>query len=40
MEVVVENVGVNQLLALPIHDADVHLARVQVDSQLNSVVEV
>ena len=31
-EVVVFDVGVDQLLALPIHDADVHLARMQIDS--------
>ena len=32
LEVVVFDVGVNQLLALAIHDADVHLACVQIDS--------
>ena len=31
-EVVVFDVGVDQLLALPVHDADVHLAGVQIDS--------
>ena len=31
-EVVVLDVGVDQLLALAIHEADVHLARMQVDS--------
>ena len=31
-EVVVPDIGVDQFLALPIHDADVHLARVQIDS--------
>jgi len=32
VEVVVKDVGVDQFLALPVHDADVHLARVQIDS--------
>src|SRR5436309_939776 len=32
LEVVVLDVGVDQLFALPIHDADVHLARMQIDS--------
>ena len=31
-EVVVLDIGVDQLPALPIHDADVHLACVQIDS--------
>jgi len=31
-EVVVQDVAVDQFLALAIHDADVHLARMQVDS--------
>ena len=31
-EVVVFDVGMDELLALAIHDADVHLASVQVDS--------
>jgi hypothetical protein len=32
LEVVVLDVAVDQLLALAIHDADVHLVSVQVDS--------
>src|SRR5215510_2295783 len=32
LEVVVLDVAMDQLLALTVHDADVHLARVQVDS--------
>jgi hypothetical protein len=32
LEVVVEDVGVNELFTLAVHDADVHLASVQVDS--------
>src|SRR5439155_19172051 len=32
LEVVVLDVGVDQLFALPVHDADVHLARVQINS--------
>ena len=32
LEVVVFDIGVDQLLALPIHDADVHLAGMQIDS--------
>ncbi len=32
LEVVVLDVGVDQFLALPIHEADVHLAGVQIDS--------
>ncbi len=32
LEVVVLDVGVDQLFALAIHDADVHLARMQIDS--------
>ena len=31
-EVVVFDIGVDQLLALAIHEADVHLARMQIDS--------
>ena len=31
-EVVVFDIGVDQLFALAIHDADVHLARMQIDS--------
>ena len=31
-EVVVLDVGVDQFLALAIHDADVHLTRVKIDS--------
>ena len=31
-EVVVPDIGVNQFLALAVHDADIHLASVQVDS--------
>ena len=31
-EVVVFDIGVDELLALAIHDADVHLARMQIDS--------
>ena len=33
-EVVVLDVGVDPFLALSIHDADVHLARVQIDSAI------
>jgi hypothetical protein len=32
VEVIVFDVGVDQLFALAIHDADIHLARVEVDS--------
>ena len=32
LEVVVFDVGVDQYFTLPVHDADVHLARVQIDS--------
>jgi hypothetical protein len=32
VEVVVFDVGVDEFLAVPIHDADIHLAGVQVDS--------
>jgi len=39
-EVVVFDIGVDELLALAIHDADVHLAGVQTIPQLYSVVEV
>ena len=34
LEVVVFDVGVDQLLALPIHDADVHLACMEVYSAI------
>jgi hypothetical protein len=34
IEVVVFDVGVDQLFALAIHDADVHLARMQIDSAI------
>jgi len=34
LEVVVLDVGVDPFVALPIHDADVHLARVQIDSAI------
>ena len=34
LEVVVFDVGMDAFLALPIHDADVHLARVQIDSAI------
>jgi hypothetical protein len=34
LEVVVFDVGVNELLALAIHDADVHLPRVEIDSAI------
>ena len=33
-EVVAQDVAVDQLLALPVHDADVHLPRVQIDSAI------
>src|SRR6266496_548983 len=32
VEVVVADVGVDQFLALAVHDADVHLARMEIDS--------
>src|SRR5439155_3496888 len=32
LEVVVSDVGVDQFFALPVHDADVHLTGVQIDS--------
>ena len=32
LEVIVFDVGVDELLAVPIHDADIHLAGVEVDS--------
>ena len=32
LEVVVLDVGVDQLFALALHDADVHLTRMQIDS--------
>ena len=32
LEVVVLDAGVDQYFTLPVHDADVHLARVQIDS--------
>jgi hypothetical protein len=31
-EVIVFDIGVDQFFALPIHDADVHLTRMQIDS--------
>jgi len=31
-KVIVPDVGVNQFVAVPIHDADVHLAGMEVDS--------
>src|SRR5262245_15108549 len=34
VEVVVQDIGVNQFLALTVHEADVHLASVQVDSAI------
>jgi hypothetical protein len=34
VEVVVEDIGVDQFLSLAIHDADVHLAGVEVDSAI------
>ena len=32
LEVVVADIGVDQFLALAVHKADVHLARMQIDS--------
>ena len=32
VEVIVFDVGVDEFFALPVHDADVHLAGVQIDS--------
>ena len=32
LEVVVSDVGVDQFFALPIHEADIHLVGVQIDS--------
>ena len=39
VEVVMADIGVEEFFALSIHEAYVHLAGVQVDSQLNSVLE-
>ena len=33
-EVVVFDIGLDQLLALPIHEADIHLAGMQIDSRV------
>jgi hypothetical protein len=35
-EVVVQNIGMDQFFALPVHDADVHLVRVQIDGLLRA----
>ena len=37
LEVVVEDVGVNELFILAVHDADIHLASVQVNSAVELV---
>ena len=34
VEVVVEDIGVDQFLALTVHEADVHLAGVEIDSAI------
>jgi hypothetical protein len=39
VKVVVEDIGVDQLFALAVRDADVHLARMQVDSAVDSLAE-
>jgi len=39
-EVIVPDVGMDEFLAVPVHDADVHLAGMEINSAVELVVEV